>query len=362
MTSATTTAAATPGWRARGRSPLLLLVLILFAMCIASLSLGAVRMTPLQVVAIVADAIGIALPIQWEREQASVLLAIRLPRTVLGALIGAGLATAGVALQAVFRNPLADPTLIGVSNSAALAAAAVLVLGHQWLHGFPAVVGALAVPIAAFSGGLAGAAAVQRLARVAGTTVTGTLLLAGIAINALTGAGIGLLLFAANDAQLRSVTFWNLGSLGGATWQSVASAAPFIVVGIIALPRLAGALNCLVLGEAEAGHLGIAVEQLKRRAVALAALAVGAAVAVSGTIAFVGLIVPHLVRLTLGPDHHRLIPAAALFGASLLLGADLCARTIVAPAELPIGIVTALIGAPFFLWLLRRTSPVAHLS
>lgn len=180
------------------------------------------------------------------------------------------------------------------------------------------------------------------------------MLLAGIAIAAITGAGTGLLTFAANDAQLRSITFWGLGSLGGATWSLVSSAAPFLIVATLLLPRVSRALNAMLLGESEAAHLGINIESVKRLVIICTALAVGSSVAVAGVIGFVGLVVPHLVRLAVGPDHRTLIPASALLGASLLLLSDVVARTIVAPAELPIGIVTSIVGAPFFLWLLLR--------
>ncbi|MCI0529072.1 MAG: iron ABC transporter permease [Nitrospira sp.] len=180
------------------------------------------------------------------------------------------------------------------------------------------------------------------------------MLLAGVAVNALAGAGIGLLIFMATDAQLRNATFWSLGSLRGATWKSVGAVAPFVLVSVFLILQLSRSLNALLLGEAEAGHLGVHVEQIKRWIVALVALTVGASVSVAGIIGFVGLVVPHLLRLMIGPDHRYLLLGSALLGACLLLGADLIARTLVVPAELSVGIVTALIGAPFFLWLLRR--------
>jgi iron complex transport system permease protein len=180
------------------------------------------------------------------------------------------------------------------------------------------------------------------------------MLLAGIALNALAGAGTGLTTIVADDAQLRDITFWLLGSLGGATWASLSAVAPFVLIGVLGAPFLAKSLNAMLLGESEARHLGIHVEHVKLGVVMVTALTVGAAVALAGIIGFVGLVVPHLLRLTMGPDHRGLLPGSALLGASLLLGADLLARTIAAPAELPIGIVTAFIGAPFFLWLLLR--------
>jgi len=282
----------------------------------------------------------------------AVILAVRLPRTLLGLLVGAGLAVAGAAMPGLFRKPLADPGLIGVSSGAALAAVAVIVLGSQGLAVLTQACGPFSLPLAAFAGGLATTLLIYRLASRDGHTSVTTLLLAGIAVNALCGAGTGLLTYLADDQQLRTLTFWLMGSLGGATWAEVGSTALLIAAPLLALPFLAPTLNALLLGEAEAGHLGVAAQSVQRLIVALAALAVGAAVAVSGVIGFVGLVVPHLLRLMLGPDHRLLLPGAALLGGSLLLLADLLARTVVAPAELPIGILTALLGGPFFLALL----------
>ncbi len=324
------------------------------AAAILSLGTGAVAIAPGQVLAILAGEIGLRLPWAFEPQQAAVLLAIRLPRVLVGALTGAGLAVSGAAMQGLFRNPLADPGLIGVTSGAALAAAAVIVLGATVLRGLTGLLGPFTLPAAAFAGGLAATLLVHRLSTLGGRTLVATMLLAGIAINALAWAGTGLLTFLASDEQLRDLTFWSLGSLGRATWRAAAAAGPLLLASILLIPRLARPLNVLLLGEAEAGHLGLDIERVKRRLVILAALAVGTAVSVAGSISFVGLVVPHLVRLAAGPDHRTLLPASALLGASLLLGADLAARTIAAPAEVPIGIVTALAGAPFFLWLLLR--------
>jgi iron complex transport system permease protein len=338
--------------RARPAVALGWLSLLLLVVVLASVGIGAVAITPADTARIVAHALGADVAV--DARQASVLLAIRLPRTLLGLLIGAGLATAGVLMQGLFRNPLADPGLIGVSSGAALAAVAVIVLGATWLRGLSQMLGMFTLPLAAFGGGLATTALIYRLSRRSGRTLVATLLLAGIALNALAGAGTGLLTFLATDEQLRSITFWSLGSLGGATWRAVGAATPFLLLALLLAPRLALPLNLLLLGEAEARHLGVDVERLKRVVVTLVALAVGAAVAVAGIIGFVGLVVPHVLRLALGPDHRGLLPGSALLGAALLLAADLAARTVVAPAELPIGIVTALLGAPCFLWLLLR--------
>lgn len=287
-------------------------------------------------------------------QQAELILGqIRMPRTLLGLAVGAVLALCGVAMQGLFRNPLADPGLIGVSSGAALGAA-IAIVGGAAMGGMPELFAPYLLSLCAFLGGLVVTALVYRLGRRNGQASVTTMLLAGIALNALAFACIGLFTYLADDATLRTLTFWNLGSLNGASY---ARLWPLLLVTLAValwLPRRAQALNALLLGESEARHLGVAVERLKRELVFCTALGVGAAVAAAGMIGFIGLVVPHLVRLLVGPDHRVLLPASALAGASLLLLADLFARLILSPAELPIGIVTALIGAPFFLYLLLR--------
>ena len=278
---------------------------------------------------------------------------IRLPRALLGLCVGAVLALSGVAMQGLFRNPLADPGLIGVSSGAALGAA-VAIVGGAAFGGLPAWLAPYLLSLCAFAGGLGVTALVYRLGRRDGQTSVATMLLAGIALTALAGAAIGLFTYLADDATLRTLTFWNLGSLNGASYARLWPLLLVTAAVALWLPRRARALNALLLGESEARHLGFAVERLKRELVFCAALGVGAAVAAAGMIGFIGLVVPHLMRLLVGPDHRLLLPASALAGASLLLLADLLARLLLAPAELPIGIVTALIGAPFFIYLLLR--------
>lgn len=338
-----------------------LVALLLFALLLSAMT-GAVPLGPGQVIAITLRPVGIDLPWTFNAQEASVLWAIRFPRVVLGALVGATLAIAGASVQGLFRNPLADPSLIGVSGGAALGAVAVIVLGARGLgagalEGAAGGLGALLTPLAAFVGGLCATQVVIRLARAQGRTTVAMLLLAGIAVNALASAGIGSLMYVATDAQLRSATFWTLGSVGGATWRTVLITAPALCACILGAPRFARALDLMLLGESEARHLGLSIEQIKRGVVLLVALGVGAAVSATGLIGFVGLVVPHALRLLLGPGHRALLPASALLGASLLLIADLVARTVVAPAELPIGIVTSVLGAPLFLWLLVREGP-----
>ena len=283
-----------------------------------------------------------------------VLLEVRLPRMILAAFVGASLAVAGAMMQGLFRNPLADPALIGVSSGAALAAVATIALGGTFAGPLVEALGAWALPVAAFFGGFATTMALMLIARRHGTTAIATLLLAGIALGAIAGALTGLLAYVSDDRELRDLTLWSMGSLAGASWQKVLGIAPFALVLILTIPRLVRALNGLLLGEAEAFYLGIEVEKAKLRIVTLTAAAVGAAVAVSGTIGFVGIVVPHLVRLIAGPDHRIVLPASALLGAVLVVVADVAARMIVAPAELPIGIIMAVIGAPVFLHLVIR--------
>ena len=282
----------------------------------------------------------------------AVIFDLRLPRIVLAVLIGATLACAGTAMQGLFRNPLADPGLVGVSSGAALAAVATIVAAQQLQ--LPARWMPFATPVAAFVGGMIAALMAARLASSDGYTRSATLLLAGLAINSIAGAGIGLLTQVAGDSALREAMFWLFGSLSKSGWNEIAVAAPLLVAALVLLPRDSRALNALLLGENEAMHLGVDVERLKRRVMLLVVLSVATCVALAGVIGFVGLIVPHLLRLLMGPDHVRLIPASALGGAALLGIADWGARTIVSPAELPIGILTALIGGPFFLGMLIR--------
>lgn len=287
-------------------------------------------------------------------QQAELILGqIRLPRTLLGLAVGAVLALSGVAMQGLFRNPLADPGLVGVSSGAALGAAVAIVAGAS-LGGLPQAFAPYLLSLCAFAGGLMVTGIVYRLGRRDGQTSVGIMLLAGVAMTALAGSIIGLFTYLADDATLRTLTFWNLGTLNGASYARLWPLLLVCVLVIVWLPRRAKALNALLLGESEARHLGIEVERLKGELILCIALGVGAAVAAAGLIGFIGLIVPHLVRLIAGPDHRVVLPASALAGASLLLFADVFARLVLAPAELPIGIVTAFLGAPFFLFLLVR--------
>ncbi len=316
---------------------LVILAIALVVVAIVAIGRGAVPLSPWRVLAaLVGDASDRDRAIVWE---------IRLPRVALGLVVGAALATAGTALQGIVRNPLADPTLIGVSGGAALGAIGALVLGSQSVW---------AVPLAAFVGAQVTTLAALRLARVGGHTSAVTLLLGGVGLAALTGAAYGVMLYLADDATLRSITFWSLGSIGGASWLAVLVVVLPVAIASAFLPRLARDLDRLALGEIEAAHVGVQVDRVVRRTAFAASLAVGAAVATCGVIGFVGLVVPYLARLAVGPSHRALFPIVALGGAALVVAADLVARTVVAPTELPIGVVTAAIGAPILLLQIRR--------
>jgi len=346
-------------WRNAIRSPVIVLGVLLAALVVVAIiasTIGAAGI-PLRRLA---AAFGLASgdPDLIARDRL-VLWSIRLPRIALACMIGALLAAAGTMMQGLFRNPLADPGLVGVSSGAGLAAAVTIVLGDRLLAGTPLPFEVL--PFAAFIGALAVTTMLYRIATRENRTSVAIFLLAGIAIGALAAAAIGLLVFLADDRQLRDITFWMLGALGGATWAKAAIITPFLVALLIAIPLIARGLDLLVLGEAEAFHMGVEVERLKRLSIVLVSATVGAAVAVSGVIGFVGIVVPHLLRMVIGPGHRLLLPASVVFGAILLLTADTFARILAAPAELPIGILTAAVGAPFFLAILLRQRSVVAL-
>jgi iron complex transport system permease protein len=285
---------------------------------------------------------------------AMVFLNIRLPRLLMGVAAGAALGLSGALMQGLFRNPLADPGLIGVSSGAALAAGITIVMGSLWFPDMPRTLGSWSLVLAAFTGSLLVTALVYALSQQDGGTRVGLMLLAGIAINALAGAGLGFLTFLASDEQLRSIQFWLLGSLGGARWSAMLLVGTIVLIASCAGMALARPLNAIALGEAQAELLGVPVERVKRFAVLVTALAVGAVTATTGIIGFVGLVAPHCVRLVAGPDHRAVLPGSALLGAALVLLADSVARTAVKPAELPLGVLTAFVGVPFFLLLLRH--------
>ena len=312
-----------------------LLGLLLAALTLLATTFGAMRIS---LTGLWAD--------EWLRQ---IWLTIRLPRVLLALLVGASLALAGCVMQGLFRNPLADPGLLGISSGAALAVAFWLVLPLS----LPAIIMLYAPMLAAFLGSLAVMVVIFMLSR-AGDATLSRLLLVGIAINALCGAAVGVLSWISNDAQLRQLSLWGMGSLGQAQWSTLLVAATLMLPSAIVVWRVSAQLNLLQLGDEEAHYLGVNVRALQRLLLLCSALLVASSVAVSGVIGFIGLVVPHLMRLWLGPDHRGLAPASLLAGAILLLIADTLARTLVSPAEMPVGLLTSLLGAPGFLWLIFR--------
>ena len=330
--------------------------LLMLSLFIFSLSVGAVPITVNEIIRIFSSKIGLV-EMQATDVQSLVLLNIRLPRILFTALIGGALGIAGASLQGLFRNPLVEPGIIGVSSGAALGAVLVIMGGK--LIGIPLLIseglGQWLLPLFAFIGGVAATFITLKLGRYEGRTQITILILAGVAITSLVGAAIGLSIFYADEQQLRTYSFWTLGDLSGATWSKVSVLTPIVLLPIVGLTAIAKPLNALALGEAEAFHSGVNVERIKMLTVLLCAMAVGTSVAFAGIIGFVGLLVPHIIRISFSPDHEIVLPASALGGACLLLIADMVGRTVVAPAELPIGIITAVLGTPFFLYLLIST-------
>ncbi|MGF6888111.1 iron complex transport system permease protein [Nocardia sp. GAS34] len=324
-------------------------IVLLVALALISAAVGQVPTTPLEVAGTVLHRIGLDWgPLPRHPAGQITLLQVRFPRVVLAILVGAALATAGALLQGVFANPLAEPGVIGVSAGAAVGAGVVIVAGG-------AFVAAWSVAAGAFVAGLGTTLLVYLLSRSGGRTETVTLVLTGVAVNAFAGGLMSFLLFTASDAARDQIVFWQLGSLNGATWQSVAVVAPLTTAGVLAAVVMAPRLDLLALGESAARHLGVDVERLRRNVILVVAILATAGVAFTGIILFVGLIVPHVVRMLVGPAHRVLIPLSAILGAVILLAADIGARDLVTNADLPLGMLTSLVGGPFFFWLLRRT-------
>ncbi|MFS2223667.1 FecCD family ABC transporter permease [Pantoea sp. B65] len=313
----------------------------------------------LAVLAANSGAMRLSLPLLWQAPHDSILRQIwwniRLPRVLLAMLVGAALALAGAVMQGLFRNPLADPGLLGISSGAALAVAISLVLPLA----LPAVLALYLPMLAAFTGSLAVTLVIFALSR-SGQSGLSRLLLVGIAINALCGAAVGVLSWVSNDQQLRQLSLWGMGSLGQAQWSTLLASASLIIPASLLIQRRATRLNLLQFGEEEAHYLGVDVARTQRHLMILSALLVAAAVAISGVIGFIGLVVPHLMRICLGADHRWLLPGSLLAGAILLLIADTLARTLVAPAEMPVGLLTSLLGGPWFLWLILRRQGGNH--
>jgi len=333
---------------------LLVLGLLLLLAAALSICVGALKIHIGELFSILAYRLNLSDQMDFTRQQEAVFFNLRLPRVMLGILVGSSLSISGAAMQGLFRNPLAEPGLIGISSGASLFAVLVIVLESRFFSFLSQTLGYHALAIAAFTGACLTTFIVYRVAVFGGRNNIATLLLVGIAINALAGSFTGLLTYMANNEQLRTITFWSLGSLGGASWKVVSAILPFVAIPLVGLPFLAKALNALALGEAQAGHMGVNVQILKRIVIILATLGVGASVAVSGVIGFVGLVVPHILRMAFTADNRLILPGSALLGACVLVLADLISRTLVAPSELPIGILTALIGTPVFIYIILR--------
>ncbi|MFJ9943580.1 FecCD family ABC transporter permease [Streptomyces erythrochromogenes] len=323
------------------------LVATLLLLALVSAGTGAYRIPTADVLASAQHRLGLG-GAPLDRVGESVLWNVRLPRVVLALLVGASLGCAGALMQGVFGNPLAEPGVIGISAGAAVGAVAAIGLGLSFF-------GNWTITVCAFVAGLITVSSVYLLSRNGGKTEVVTLILTGIAVNAFAGALIGLFVFFADSGQVNQITFWQLGSLAQATWPKVLAVLPCAVAGLLVAPFYARRLDLLSLGERPARHLGIDVERLRLALILVVALLTAAAVAVAGVITFIGLLVPHLLRMANGPGHRFLVPGSALAGAVVLVAGDLAARTLAQPAELPLGVLTALIGSPFFFWLLRRT-------
>lgn len=328
---------------------LLLLALLLAGALLASAAVGAFSFTPAEMARYLAQGLGWAPPAVADALGRSVFLELRLPRVLLAGLTGATLGVSGTLMQGLFRNPIVEPGLAGTSAGAALGAALVFVFGSG---AFAAPLGSLAVPALAFAGGFAATMLVYRVSAALGKVDVLTLLLAGIAVNAVCNAGTGLLSYVARDPQARNITFWNLGTFTTADWRGVALVAAAFALCFAWALRYGKALNALMLGEAEAAYLGVDPQALILRLIVVNTLMVAVATAMVGVIAFVGLVVPHLLRMLRTADYTFLLPASALLGAALMEAVDVAARVVVAPAELPVGILTALVGAPVFLAIL----------
>lgn len=333
--------------RRRGATVLIWAAAGLLIAVIASFAVGPLRLPPMEVLQAIGVKLGLADPASVSTRDLAVVWQLRIPRALLGAMVGAALAMAGASLQGLFGNPLADPGIVGVTQGAALGAVSAIVLGAG-------AFGVWTLPLAAFAGAGGAITLTYLLARPGQGTGTATLLLVGIAIAAFCSAMIGFLTYIASESELQSLVFWQMGSLAQADWMDVVAVAPVFVLGTIALLRLATPLDMLALGERQAQHLGLDVKRTRLKLIAFSALLVGAAVAFAGSIGFVGLVVPHVVRLLVGPGHRWLLPVSAVAGALLIVVADTAARTLDPPSEIPLGLFSAALGAPFFLWLVMR--------
>ncbi len=335
----------------RGRVALLFLLLAvgLVLAALVSAAIGQMQILMVEVIGSLCRRVGIACGAEPSHPQAEAALwEVRLPRVVLAVFVGAALAAAGAIMQGVFGNPLADPGVIGVSSGAAVGASLMIVTGFAAGSSF-------AIPVGAFVTGMGTALLIYSISRSRGRTQVITLILTGIAVNAFAGAALAMMTFAGTTNQREQIVFWQMGSLAGALWSSVSTVLPLLAIGLVFAVLLAGRLDLLSLGDDAARHLGLNIERLRIVAILVVSLLTAAAVAFAGIIGFVGLVIPHLIRMVVGPGHRVLVPASALGGALLLVLADTFARTAIPYAELPLGMLTALIGGPFFFFLLKSS-------
>jgi iron complex transport system permease protein len=332
----------------------LVLVILLAASVVASAAIGAFMFKPAEMARYLAQAAG-WIPLNIDDALArNVFLKLRLPRVLIAGLTGAVLGVSGTLMQGLFRNPIVEPGLAGTSAGAAFGAALVFVLGEKTTLAFTAPLGTMAVPVMAFAGAFIATMLVYRVSSTFGKVNVFTLLLAGIAVNAVCSAGTGFLSYIARDPQARNITFWNLGTFTTATWRSALLVGAVFVVTYAIIQRYGKSLNALMLGEEEAASLGIDPSRLILKLIILNTLMVAVDTAMVGVIAFIGLVVPHILRMVRSSDYTFLLPASALLGAVLMEVIDIVARLVISPAELPIGIITAIVGAPVFLWILLR--------
>lgn len=341
---------------------LTLLAITLIVVFIVALGMGQVNIPVKESVLILLHKAGLLSSYSPDLVNETVLWSIRFPRLVMTVLIGAALAVSGAALQGLFRNPLVESGLIGVSGGAALSVVTLIVFGAALSLNTESAGMYMLMPVVAFSGGLLATFIVTKISIQMGKTNIAVLILSGVAVNALTGALMGLAIFFADENQLRMFMFWTLGDLGGASWGKLMFAAPLLILSMAWLLTFQNGLNAIALGESEAYHMGVDVERVKKSVIFFSALAVGVSVSLAGIIGFVGLVIPHLIRVAFQSDNRLVMPASILGGPILLILADLAARTLVAPSELPIGVVTGLVGAPFFIFLLMRAKAKQELT
>ncbi len=338
----------------RGQRVLLIAALTLILVLLLAAGIGSVRIPPSDLVGILLTRIGVSLEPTWSETAPVILWDIRFPRVIMAMLVGMALSVAGGAYQGLFRNPLADPYVLGASSGAALGGALAIAFIDRIRLPLAGVWKLGPVPLFAFLGGLAAVTIVYNLASVGGQVPLVGLLLAGVAVGSLATSIVSLILYFTNSQARDAIVFWMMGGLGGANWWKVGWMLPYLVLGLAVLVYYGRELNAFLLGEEPARTMGVEVEVLKRVILVAGALLTAASVAFAGAIGFVGLIVPHLVRMLVGPDHRFLLPASALVGAVVLVVADTLARSLLGATEIPVGLVMAVIGGPFFLWILRR--------